>query len=148
MRSRLVTVLLLALALVAPVPAFAAETVLTVVPRAPGYAGDLVPLDITLTADGVPVPDVAVEVQRRIDGVWTTLGTTTTGADGTAVRAVRLWKDPADNVFRARAADGASAGPVSVSLLRRGQHRGVVGAGHGQGRRFRDADGSVGGRHG
>lgn len=132
MRSRLLCVLLLTLALVAPAasthaaPAAAAATsTITLTPRYPVYAGNQAPLDIVLTADGQPVPNAPVTLERFHDGAWHRLATLTTRADGTVTTQVTLWRVAEHNQFRARFEGStdvppAGTGAVQAPLRKRG----------------------------
>ena len=102
---------------------------------APVHADETTTLEVDLTQpdaestdpshDEVPVAGAQVEVERKTDGAWTSLGTVVTDEAGHAGLGATLARTDADNVFRATyAGDAAHApaatGPVPVALVRRG----------------------------
>jgi hypothetical protein len=95
-----------------------ATVALRVAPPPPTYAGQAAVLSLTLTADGQPVPDEPVNVERQQAGAWVPVATPTTGADGTASAPVTLAKLPADNAVRLtyRDDDGAQLAQQSLTL--------------------------------
>ena len=117
--------------LIASVPVAAADpspgTTLTMsAPAAPEGGSTAVSLQLE-SADGTPLADEQVTLQRRTAGAWTDLDPVTTDADGTATESVTLTRVPDDNVVRATfagdAEDAAATATLSVALQRR---RGVV----------------------
>ena len=88
------------------------------------YAGSSSTLTVTLRSGDEALPTQPVLVERRVAGTWQTVGTVTTGADGTVTTTATLAKDADDNVFRASYAGdptyaASTSGPVRVPLVRR-----------------------------
>ena len=83
-----------------------------------------VEVDLVQEGDGSPVAGAQVEVERRTDGTWSTLGAVVTDEAGHAELDATLARSSGDNVFRATYAGdlahaGSRTGPVPVPLVRR-----------------------------
>lgn len=92
-------------------------------------AGDTSILSVRLTdGAGAPLAGEPVTVGRQVDGAWAPVADVVTGADGTATATIRLARDAADNVVRARYAGSvrdtttyaaSASGSRQVRLVRR-----------------------------
>ena len=114
-----------------PPPGATVALAVTVPP--PTYAGQAAAVAVTLTADGGPVADEPVTVERQRSGAWVPVATPTTGPDGTASAPVALAKVPADNAVRVTYVDDAGAvraqRVVTLPLRRRTSSLAVSGPG-------------------
>ena len=115
----------LSLLVAAPAPAAELPATTTTLTAPAAYAQAETPVTVRVTDEQqAPVADAEVTLERRSEGVWSTLDTLTTDDDGQAVRSVVLRRRPDNNVFRARYAGSktlaaSGSGNVQVELLRR-----------------------------
>lgn len=112
----LVVVLATAGAALVPVASSQAAAPTSLTLRAePAYAGNDADLVVRVVSKGEPVPAAPVELERRLDGVWTGIGTVTTDAQGRATQGVLVRKEPGNNLVRASYAGDATHDPQATT---------------------------------